>query len=200
MEHPRTQRELLTHEYRMKELTPRVKLATRLYATGLCKTKAEAARQAGLSPSVFYITSTTEVKVADLMAEVERELADETIDTAKLIRRLGRAAIGQIAKTMLNPVEKGETRLKAAQDLADRSPETSKVINVNAQVATPLSDDQVHALRRSLIEAAELRARFPAAAEGSYVTVSDATTARSLDLVKERDPLMALPSGTESAA
>jgi hypothetical protein len=189
-------RKLWPTETRSKELSPRVKLATRLYGTGLVKTKAEAARLAGLNPGTFYIVSTTVPQVGHLMEQIDKELEDETIDTSRLIKRLGREALGQIAKVMRNPMNKSETILKAAQDLADRSPETSKVVNINAKVETPLSDEQVAALRTAVLEAATLRDKFPSAAQGSYVTVTDQSTARSLDLVKERAPL-ALPPGGE---
>lgn len=196
--HPSTARELLPHEYRIKALTPRVRLATRLYHTGLCKTKADAAEKAGLNKATFYLISTTSSEVASLAEQVQRELEDETIDAARIVKRLGRKGLGIVAEIADNPLNKAEVRLKAAQDLADRSPETSKVINVNARVETPLSEDQVAALRRGMIEAAALRDKFAKAAEGSFVTVTDANTARSLDLVKERAPL-ALPPGGESS-
>lgn len=186
-------RKLYPHEVRVKDLSPRLKLAIRLYSTGLAKTMREASEKAGLNPSVFYITKSTEPKVSELMAYVDRQLEQEELDTAALIKRLGRQAVRNIAHLMEN-AKKEEVQLKAAQDLADRSPETSKVINVNARVETPLTEDAVASLRRSILEAAALRERFVEAAEGNYVTVSDASTARSLDLVKERAP-RSLPSG-----
>jgi hypothetical protein len=181
----------------VKELSPRVKLATRLYKTGFAKTKGEAADLAGLNRQTFYLLSTTEIQVAELAAKIDQELQDESIDTGRLIKQLGRKALHKIDSVMSNPLVKFETQLKAAQDLADRSPETSKVVNINARVETPLSDDQVAALRRAMIEAANLRDKFSAAAEGSFVTVTDSATARSLDLVKERAPLALPPGGRE---
>lgn len=154
---------------------------------------------AGLSRMAFYIASTTDLQVSSLAAQVQKELEDETIDTARLIKRLGRHALVKIAGMMDDPNAKHETQLKAAQDLADRSPETSKVVNINARVETPLTEDQVAALRRGMIEAAALRDKYARAAEGSFVTVNDQATARSLDLVKERAPL-ALPPGGENPA
>jgi len=194
-----TARKLFPHETRNKALTPRVKLAIRLYHSGLCKTLKEAALKTGIHPSVIYTLNNHDLQVASLAAQVQKELEDETIDTARIVKRLGRKALGivaEIAEGTQNPVA---VRLKAAQDLADRSPETSKVINVNARVETPLSEEQVATLRRGMIEAAAMRDKFAQAAQGSYVTVSDATTARSLDLVKERAPL-ALPPGGEGTA
>lgn len=196
--HPNTARELYGHEYRSKDLSPRVKLATRLYNSGLAKTKGEAADMAGLARSVFYTVSITDVKVASLATQVQKELEDETIDAAKLIKRLGRRGLGIVAEIAENPLNKSETRLKAAQDLADRSPETSKIININARVETPLSEDQIATLRRGMIEAAALREKFAEAANGSYITVDDSSTAKSLDLVKERAPLALPPGGDDS--
>lgn len=181
-------RKLWQTEIRTKPLTPRVRLATRLYHTGAARTKREAALAAGLTPSTFYIVSNTVPAVQTLADQVAKELEDETIDTGRLLRRLGRKALVTIARTMENPLVKAEVQLKAAQDLADRSPETSKVLNINAQVAVPLSDDQVAALRRSMIEAASLKASFASAAQGNFVTVSDQSTVRSLDLVASRAP------------
>lgn len=196
---PRSEaRQLWPHETRVKPLTPRIKLAARLYASGICKTKGEAAENAGLTKSTFYVTSNADPQVAAIMAQVDAELANETIQTGELIKQLGRKALLKIEQVMDNTLVKPEVQLKAAQDLADRSPETSKVINVNAQIASPLSEDQLAELRRAMLMASNLKEKFPAAAAGSFVTVSDAGTARSLDLVKERAPL-ALPAGGENA-
>lgn len=158
---------------------------------------AEAADAAGLNRSVVYSLNIYDLQVASLAAQVQKELEDETIDTAKLVKRLGRHGLGVVAEIADNPTAPIAVRLKAAQDLADRSPETSKVVNINARVETPLTEDQIATLRRGMIEAAALRDKFQQAAEGSFVTVSDSSTARSLDLVKERAPL-ALPPGGET--
>lgn len=197
MLHPRTGRQLLQHEHRDKPLTPRIRLATRLYATGVAKTKAQAAEMAGLAPSTFYITSVTENQVTDLMNKIDRELEDEHLDMGRLLKQVGRRAVRHIAWTMESDEVKHEVRLKAAQDLADRSPETSKSTNINLGLNAGLTDTQVASLRDAMLEAAAMKEKFASAAQGNYVTVSDAGTARSLDLVKERAPL-ALPSGGNS--
>lgn len=183
--------------YNTPDLSPRQKLALRLYHTGVVPTKAEAAKQAGLARGTFYIASTRNPNMSAFAAQIDKELADETIDTARLIKQLGRKALSVIAKTMENPLVKPEVQLKAAQDLADRSPETSKVINVNAHVTSPLSDEHVLAMRNAILEAAGMKEKYAQAASGTFVTVDDKSTARSLDLVKERAPL-ALPGGNVS--
>src|SRR3569832_1978997 len=145
MLHPRTGRQLKVHETRAKEHTPRVKLATRLYATGVAKTKAAAAEMAGLAPSTYYLISTTESKVSDLMNHIDKELESEQLDTGRLLKHLGRKAIRHIAWTLDSDEVKHDTRLKAAQDLADRSPETSKTTNLNVGLGAGLSQEQVQA-------------------------------------------------------
>ena len=57
-----------------------------------------------------------------------------------------------------------------------------------------MSDEQVAALRSAMIEGALLREKFPAAASGSFITVDDKSTAKSLELVRENAP-KALPPG-----
>jgi hypothetical protein len=188
MLHPSTARQLLQHEVRSKNLTPRVKLAARLYATGVAKTKRQAAQMAGLSESVFYITSISEPKVSELIAQIDREMESDQINMGKLIQKLGRRAVRNVAQIMENPQVKDEVRLKAAQDLADRSPETSKVLNIHATIAAPISDEQFELMRKAMLESESAKAQFADAAKGNYVTVNDAGTSRALELVSDNAP------------
>jgi hypothetical protein len=197
MRHPNTARQLLPHETRIKPLTPRVKLAARLYATGAAKTKRQAAEMAGLSPSVFYITSTTEPQVSDLILEIDREMAAEHVNMAKLLEKAGRRAVRNVFKLMETSNDE-KIQLAAAKDLADRSPETSKVTKVDLSVSVPISQDQFEAMRKAMLESANLAQQFPTAASGNFVTAGDASTARGLELVKDHSqPALPAPSMAE---
>lgn len=142
---------------------------------------------AGLAPSTFYLISTTDVQVSDYIAQIDRELAEEHIDTGKLLIRLGRRAVRNIAQTMESPTVKDEVRLKAAMDLADRSPETSKVLKVDHQISVPISHEQFEAMRKAMLESSGMKEIFPEAAAGNFVTTNDEIALESLKLLKGPD-------------
>lgn len=110
------------------ELSPRVRMAARLYATGAAKTKKEASSLAGIHPN--YLTMLTQPNggteaVKRLISDTDRMIEDESIDESVIIRKLGRKAIAHIARLMDTSTNE-HVSLKAAVDLADRSPVTAK--------------------------------------------------------------------------
>jgi hypothetical protein len=183
-------------EVREQQLSPRVKLAARLYATGVVKTKKEAALAAGLSKDVLYQLR-HEPKVNDLIRKVDQELEANIISTADVLKILGRKAIMVTADIMTSDTVKDDVRLKAAQDLADRSPETSKTLKIQAESSLTISDEAADLIRAAMMESARARAQFPSAASGNFVTATDEATREGLELVK--DSVSALPSGEEDA-
>ena len=111
------------HESIFKNIkpSPRVKLATRLYTTGICRTKKEASEAAGLHPN--YLTMLTGPNGSDpvkhLMNEIDQKIEDKTIETSALIQSLGRKALSRMS-TLMDAGSEG-VQFRAAQDLLDRS-------------------------------------------------------------------------------
>jgi len=166
-------------------VSPRVRLAARLYATGAAKTKKEASEMAGLHPN--YLTLLTgengSSKVKNLINDVDSMIEDESIATSKIIQRLGRKALGRLANLMDSPNE--NVALKAAVDLADRAPETSKTQKIQVESLT-LDGEDVRALTHAMLESARLRGDYAQVAVDGLVEV-------------EIDKPAELPAGTSKS-
>lgn len=155
-----------------RAISPRVNNAIRLYASGAVKTKGEAERVAGLAKGGFYVLRRNPM-VNAAIAKISQEIDSGTINMADAIQRLGRHGVAKIAQLMETAV-KEEVQLKAAQDLADRSPETSKTHKVALEADVTLPASTVSDLARALVEQASRRERYIEAAQGDYVKVSEA--------------------------
>lgn len=189
-------RKLTAAERRDEPLSPRVKLACRLYASGAAKTKREASELAGLSATTLTLLR-HEPKVNDLVRRVDEEIQSGTVNMSEVIRALGRKAVVTIADIMTTDGVKDDIRLKAAQDLADRSPETSKTLKVQAESSLSISDEAAELIRAAMLESARSRLNFAEAANGNFITATDEATRSGLELVK--DSVSALPSGEDNA-
>lgn len=169
----------------LQKMSPRVRLAARLYATGAAKTKKEASEMAGLSPN--YLTLLTgengSDKVKNLINDVDSMIEDESIATSKIIQQLGRKALGRLANLMDSQNE--NVALKAAVDLADRAPETSKTQKIQVESLT-LDGEDVRALTHAMLESARLRGDYAQVAVDGLVEV-------------EIDKPAALPAGTSTS-
>lgn len=109
----------------MKVVTPRVRTAVRLYATGAVATKKEAAEVAGVSPITFGLYTNHNPVVRAMMERIDAQLADESIQLSTVIANLSRRAV-KVVTSLMEDSPSDAIRLKAAQDLLDRNPETSK--------------------------------------------------------------------------
>jgi len=135
-------------------------MAARLYATGACRTKKAASLAAGLHPN--YLTMLTSpangsVPVLRMLNDIDEKIEDQTIETSAIISLLGRKALGKIAHLMNNGSE--GTQLKAAIDLADRAPETSKTQKVQLD-SFSLSGQDVKDLAAAMVESAKAQSAY----------------------------------------
>lgn len=149
----------------------RVKMAARLYVSGACKTKREASAAAGLHPN--YLSMLTSPNrgsepVKMLIDEMHGMINDKTVDTSVVIERLGRMALGKLAGLMHSDNE--HIVLKAAQDLADRAPSTSKTTKLQVDHLT-LHGEDAKALAKALVESAQDDSEFDEVLEGDFVEV-----------------------------
>ena len=156
---------------RRRQLSPRLRLAARLWAAG-AGTKGHIARSLGLNPMTLYLTTMPSLGNPDVITTVQRInqlVEDESVAIGKALALAGRRAVHNIVNTM-EQASSEVLRFKAAQDLADRSPETSKTQKV-AIASFNMSSDDVKELARTMVEAGEARKQFAHVAEGDFVRV-----------------------------
>lgn len=170
------------HIYDVQKLSPRVRLAARLYATAAAPTKREASKMAGLHPSYLTMLTGKSEKVRQLVNDTDALIQDETVSSSVILQRLGRDAIAKISQLMHESQSEG-LQLKAAIDLADRSPETSKTQKVQLE-SFNLDGKDVQALAAAMVEAAEVQGRYAAVGVEGLVEV---------DTDKHEAPAIPLP-------
>lgn len=156
-----------------KPPTPRVKSAIRLYVSGAAPTQKEAAQLAGINAKHFQIQKRNPF-VKAYIRQIEADIDAGTVQMSNVIRELGRRGVETIAKMMESDEVKDELRLKAAVDLADRSPETSKTNKLSIEGGLTIQSADVSRLMAALVEGAEVAKEFDKeVGTGDYVRVDD---------------------------
>lgn len=152
-------------------VSPRVRLAAKLYATGATKTKAEASRLAGLNPNTLTVLSGRygNPKVRMLLQDLERKIEAGTIETAQALQVLSKRAVLKMAQLM-EYSDRQDIQLKAATELADRCPDTQKTQQIQATTFT-LGSDDAREIAKALVESAQARDRFAHVARDGLVEV-----------------------------
>ena len=162
------------------DLNPRVKMALRMYAFGACKTLTEAAEVCDLSVGYLSLKKNSPAGEA-YMQSAQQILDDKTASTSEILNRLGRRGLEVIGQFVEDPADK-KLQLRAAIDLADRAPETSKVQKVQVESFT-LAGRDAKALAEALVAGRSVQEEYAHLREGN------------LDMVTEsKEPLM-LPPG-----
>ena len=106
--------------------------------------------------------------------ELERKMDAGTVGMSSVIQELGRKGLVKIAQMMESDAVKDELRLRAAMDLADRSPETSKTSKISLEADLTLRQADAKALIQALVEASTADERFASeVTEGDYIKVDD---------------------------
>jgi hypothetical protein len=143
---------------RRTEPSPRVRMAIHLYTSGVCGTKREASAAAGLHPNYLTMISNSSEPVQRLMDTLTSRIEDETVDSSAVLRTLGRKGIAKIY-SLMETAAKEDVQLKAAQDLADRSPETQKTQRLEVS-GLSLGASDAKELARALVESAHENRTF----------------------------------------
>lgn len=133
---------------RRTKLRPRLKLAARMIAGGIARTQREAAEAVGLSESYLSLAVTRSPVAEELMHSIDRVVEQRIIETSALIRTLSAKAIEKLGDLMTES-EREDIQLRAAIDLADRGPETSKIHKHQVESFT-LSGRDVKALAEAI--------------------------------------------------
>jgi hypothetical protein len=145
-------------------------MACRLYGSGAVKTKREASIMAGLHPNTLTVTTGRSEQANRLISDLSARIEDETVQTSVILQHLGRKALSKIA-ALMEHADSEHLQFKAAQDLADRAPETQKVQRVAMESLT-LSGKDVQALADAMVESAREREQYASARDG-LVEISD---------------------------
>jgi len=152
------------------DLSPRMRMALRMYAFGAVPTLSAAAEAVGVSLSALSLKKKTPAGQA-YMQSAQQILDDKTASTSQIISQLGRRAIEVIADKMENAKD-DKLQLRAAIDLADRAPETSKVQKIQMESFT-LAGKDAKAIAEALVAGKSVNERFASLAQGDFDKVGD---------------------------
>lgn len=148
----------LVRAAREAKASPRIRMAARLYASGACRTKREAARVAQINPEWFTTMSNHNPETRRIADAVDAAIDDQSVDMSTTLRTIGREAIKKIRGLM--EADNPHIALKAAVDLADRSPEVSKIHKHEVAGQMSVRPDDAKMLAEALVAAAEARRRY----------------------------------------
>lgn len=154
-------------------------MALRLYGTGAVKTMGEAAQAAGMKKQGFYQARWRDHRVDIYLAKIDKEIDEGTVDMSKVLVHLGRRAVVNIAHLADN-AQKEDVKLRANQDLADRSPETMKTHKVKLEEDIKMTPQAIEQLREALAESARAKLQFAEVTTGDYITVDNESSVRHL--------------------
>ena len=161
-----------------------MRLAALLYSTGAARTKREAAQIAGIAPEYFTTMSNHNDQVRRIVGQTQETMDDEAVATSVLIQRLGRKALMRLSHLMDNA--RDEVAFRAAQDLADRAPDTSKVQRVQVDQFT-LGGEDVRAIAAAMIESSKHDAEYADVALNGLVEVEIDKPQPHLRLIEGRN-------------
>lgn len=108
------------------------------------------------------------------MQSAQQILDDKTASTSQIIEQLGRRALDIIGDKMENSKD-DKIQLRAAIDLADRAPSTSKVQKIQMESFT-LAGKDAKALAEALVAGKSVNEKFAHLAEGDFDKVADPRT------------------------
>ena len=145
-------------------LTPRVKHACRLYASGAVATKSEAADAVGLNPTYFSVITQPGHKRAmpeaiQLIDEIQQKIEDKTVDLSSVVQLVSREALQEV-RNLMKESKNEAIKLKAASDILDRNPETSKTQKIQA-TSFSLGAEDAKQLAHALVVSARAQAEIP---------------------------------------
>jgi hypothetical protein len=107
--------------------------------------------------------------------QLQSAIHTKVVDLSAVIERMSAKAVARIGM-LIDTASKEDVQLRAAQDILDRNPATSKTRRVAIE-SLSLTGKDVMALTQAIVSGAGLREEFDAAAVGDYTpgieTVND---------------------------
>ena len=156
-------------------ISPRVKNAILLYATGSVRTKAEAAVMAGVHEAYFNIVTSPangHPEALRLMSEIQQMILDQGVRTSDILEKLGRKALGALDHLMDNSKNEAII-LKAASDLADRAPSTSRVQKHQIEGGMSIATVDAQALAAAIVRGAEIKKQYAPEVQTNFVRIQE---------------------------
>jgi hypothetical protein len=142
-----------------RTLRPRVRTALRLTLTGATRTQAEAARVVGITQA-YLSTAKRNPLMQAYIRKIEAQMDAGSVQMSTVIQELGRKGLVKIALMMESDEVKDELRLRAAMDLADRSPETSKTSKLSIEGDLTIREGDAQRLIQALVEASQADEKY----------------------------------------
>lgn len=146
-------------------------MAARLYASGAVKTKREAAEAVGLDPQYFYQISRPAVsnpEVTSIVGEIDHAIQDKTVALSTVIALAARKAVQRVNALMDSANE--HIQLKAATDILDRNPETSKTQKV-LSASFSIEGKDAAEIAAALVRSAQLREKYSDVGKGDFIRI-----------------------------
>lgn len=151
-------------------LMPRVKMALRMYAYGAVPTLTAAAEAMDLNLGYLSLMHNS-IPGKAFMESADKIIADKALEGHQLLDALGRRALEVTSQIMEDGV-KEDNRLRAAIDLADRSPTYSKVQRHQVEAIT-LSGKDAKALAEALVMGPRIHEQYSQLATGDFNRIQD---------------------------
>ena len=146
--------------------------ALELYETAAVKTKKEAAEAVGLSRYCLHANNMGPAAQA-YAASVDTAIQQRVVDLSAIIERVSEKALTRL-EHLIDLADKDEVKLRAAQDILDRNPRTSKTSRLQVS-SLSLTGKDVQALVTAITSGRDLKAEFPDAASGDYTPALEGT-------------------------
>ncbi len=144
-------------------------MAARLYASGAVPSKKAACEAVGLTPQYLSVLDSSGNEVTNrIQGEVEQAIADETIGLSKVIATLSRKAVLRMSQLIQSQNE--HVAVKAASDVLDRNPETSKTFKHTVSPFS-LGSEDAKELAEALVAAARVKQQFLPEASKDFISV-----------------------------
>lgn len=164
-------------EERAPSPLPKTKMALKLYVSGAVRTQREAAEIAGVSACTVSNARRSAAGQA-FEKHFDTQVAEKAMSLSAVIARLSVKALA----VMEDQIDNGSTedvQFKAAKDILDRNPETSKTNKVQVESFT-LGNKDAKEIAAALTEGAALRRFDSEVAEGDFVRVQEVSERPSL--------------------
>lgn len=177
-------RALLPRKEVLRNVRPgaRVRMAARLYASGAVRSKRDACRTMGLTDAYLSMLDAAGNEITRrIQSDVEDAIRDDSVALSKVIAKLSRKALNKI--NFLIESDNEHVALKAATEVLDRNPETSKTFKATVSTFS-LDTNDAKAMASAIVEAARVRERFLLQSAKDFVKVEDVDGTQNADVSK----------------
>lgn len=176
-------------------LSPRVRMALRMYVNAAVPTLKAAADAVGISYTHLTLMAKTPAG-EEFMANAHEIMQNKAIETNVLIQQLGRRAV-EVIGGMMEDASSDALRLKAAIDLADRAPETSKIQRHQVE-SFSLDGKDAKMIAEALAQGRSVKEQFAHLATENFDKVGTAIEAEQIALPPAIEPAPEAPSAQEN--